>query len=900
VNTYIKKNLLAIILALLVCVIGCSEAKEIPTFPKTYREFALRDNELPEIINSHPRLFIRQKKWKSGPSVEELRQWAKVDPLKSYLKRRPWNPKPGIEWAFRYLITGNEKLVRPIIEEIKEQKGYWPGYLTTMAVEYDWIYNSPSFKEEEKRLIEDKMVKWARQAVKYGERYHDIWSHYGYPPVTDLAAAGLALCGRRPEAKEFVTMAGDYMKKAFFKGWSLNDGAWQGGWTYYDDGPIWLIKLIGLWSSATRENLFRRVEAKAWLQKHLLYLISTVYTDGSPFDSVGFSFQSYRKRVIEAILLLNRGLRTSLANTFLMNKVTGFSWREGIWQFLYFAPIPTSQDRILADLPLSEIWGKEGVGYVQMRSGWGKDDTIIEFKCGDYFWSHQFQNQNSFYIYKKERLTIQSGIYDSYWRIHTLFYYRPTVSSNTILIVQPGEVSWVPPKAVRQYSIPNRGGYINDWGGQRVCYTMPKYGSAETCFSFEKYLYRKDHQHHFETGDIKAYEVTDKYTYVYGDATDAYNNPNFSYPGNKPKLKLFSRELVFLDKKYLVVFDRVESLKTSYEKKWLLHTIGEPEFLNEPEKTQYPGHIETYPAGLVRIDNRGGTLFCQTLFPENYLIRKVGGGSTVTECNPDKKNRGNAKLEVRVEGKYKRLSSTIATDKAQVEDWTIEFVENDKFKVVGSKTCEDGTGILSKKRKGVFISKSEAIFIPEQNWEGNPRKGDKFYFSVTSPSFRFWVNGKNYAPRVKKMYQIFKDGSHVDPGNWRIEVFPKHPQRYDTFLHFLYPCDRETERPPVAKEIKSEDGNLIGLVLNGWVVMFPVERQVSKQFQFSDSSVGLKHVLILGVRKGFTYKVSLEEERGKSIQKIKSSKEGTLLFDVAGPSPAGWEVRVERWENLDI
>ena len=56
--------------------------------------------------------------------------------------------------------------------------------------------------------------------------------------------------------------------------------------------------------------------------------------------------------------------------------------------------------------------------------------------------------------------------------------------------------------------------------------------------------------------------------------------------------------------------------------------------------------IEKYiRAGLVRIDNKGGTLFCQTLFPEDYLIRKVGGSATVTPAKADPGNKGNATLK---------------------------------------------------------------------------------------------------------------------------------------------------------------------------------------------------------------------------------------------------------------
>lgn len=145
-----------------------------------------------------------------------MKQWSKEKPLKTYLSRKPWDPKPWQETAFRYLLTGNESLDPPIVARMKAQKDYWPGYLTTLATIYDWIYNSPNFTAEDKRLIEDKLVSWRRAAIRKGEQYQDMGSHFGYGPVTDLAAVGLALHGHRDEAEEFLAFAGGYLWVVMF------------------------------------------------------------------------------------------------------------------------------------------------------------------------------------------------------------------------------------------------------------------------------------------------------------------------------------------------------------------------------------------------------------------------------------------------------------------------------------------------------------------------------------------------------------------------------------------------------------------------------------------------------------------------------------------------------------
>jgi hypothetical protein len=868
--------------AILFPLLNSKEAEAPSNFSKTYQEESLNEKEFPTVVKFHPRLLIRKEYWARGPNLIDLKKWAREEPLRSYLQGKPWNWRPGLEWAFRYLLTEDESIVSRIIKEMKEKPYYYPGFLAELAVLYDWLYNSPNFSEQDKKIIEEKMISWAEQAVIAGQQASDIWSHFSYRPPLDLAAAGLALYGRREEAKRYIAMAGGYIKKNMFPGWALNDGAWQGGWVYYSQGCYNLFKFVAVWSSATSEDLFEIIEKKQgdWVRDHLYYLIYTMYPDHTPIESCGFSYAPFQNGGTDALMLLT-GAYKDLNGLKNLNWRNEWGWRSGIDQFLYLSPELRKKEVTQYDLPLTKLWGRGGLGYLQMRSGWSDNDTVIEFKCGDYFWSHQFQNQNSFTIYRKGRLAIQSGLYDSYWGNHMQFYYRPTVSSNSILVVQPGEVSWIPPKVAQQYGIPNRDGYISEWGGQRACYTHPELGSSETCFTFDKYLYRKNHQHYFETGDIKAFETTDRYSYVCGDATMAYNNPTFSYPENKPKIDLFTRQLVFIDKKYLIAFDRVNSLSPGHEKIWLLHSIGQPQFEEKPVQVEYPGHLETYKAGLVRIDNKGGTLFCQTLFPEEYLIRKVGGGATVTPAKADPGNRGNAVLRTAIQGKYERFSPTIASDCAQKEDWIIEFVDQEHFRIKGSVIGEDGTGSI---KDLTFISNRRSIFIPKENWEGIPAKGDKFYFSVTGVSHRFWVNGKNQLPSLRFFADLIKGGSHIDPGSWRIEVFPRKKQKYDTFLHLLYPCDRDTARAPLAEGIVTPDNMVKGVSVDNWIVLFGNKGIIDHDVKYDVKNKSNTTNLLLDMKPEKPYMINIIKGISESHkQKIVASKEGTIFFTAPGP-----------------
>ncbi len=842
-------------------------------FNTTYRQEAI--DTLPKVFSKHPRIFLRQKKWKYGPSIEEINQWKDLKPW-SYWIRDKKSRRGMEELAIKYLFTKNEIFVPKIVHFLKTQK-YWPGYLTTMAICYDWIFNSPSFSENDKRYIENKMVHMGYQALRKGEYFGDMWSHFGYAPVCDVIMAGLALYGRRPEAKKFLAYGLGYLKRNFLPGWQLIGGAWMGGWVYYRYSGIYLIKAILAVTSATDENLLIKIKEHYgdWLQKHMYYLIQTVMPDGSPSDVAGFSYSPYRPGVNLSILMIATAYGNKDGIKFLKDHYKNMDqwWWKG-FNFLFFSPEFRKMKIDNYKMPLSMCWGSKGVGYVQMRSGWGSGDAIIEFKCGDYFWSHQFNNQGSFYIYRKGKLAIQSGIYDLYWGDHMLYYYRPTISSNTVIIIDPTETTWIPPGVVRRNRIKtDYKGFIKEFGGQRSCYMLPSLGSAETCFTLKKYLWRKTHQHHFETGDIRKYYYGKDFTYVMGDMTKAYNTEWFSYPNNRPKLDLFTRELLFVDKRFLFVLDKVVSRDSDYEKRWLLHSINEPQINTKIVRQEYPGHRTVYDKGNITIYEGGGKLYVQTILPRNAFIRKVGGGATISRIKTDPKNRSRIRLKGDIKGIFKRLSLTIATDAARVEKWKVEFEDEIHFRVYGSKTGFDGSGNINKN----FLSKTKALFIPKNNWIGRAKKGDRIYFSVTSSSNRFWVNGRNHFPDIKRMITILKDGSRVTPGYWRMEVVPKKRKKSDVFLHMLYPCDLH-DSPVWARPVQYGDDFYI-VSIKDWTIVFSLKPSPLKRLIIPKIH-GKKHkIIVLGLNNNSIYRINLRCKRDKINLLKTTTNKGLLYFE---------------------
>ncbi|MBN1676136.1 MAG: heparinase II/III family protein, partial [Kiritimatiellae bacterium] len=248
------------------------------------------------------------------------------------------------------------------------------------------------------------------------------------------------------------------------------------------------------------------------------------------------------------------------------------------------------------DLPLSRHF--RGSGTVVIRTGWYEPDaTVVTFQCGDYFGGHDHYDQNSFTIYRKAHLAIDSGGYDKWYSRHWQNYYCRTVAHNTMTVFDPAEDCAA-----------NFGGGAND-GGQISLYT--RNGKGNHPRTMRQAL--RDPQ--YDTGDILVFDAARDYVRVLGDATRAYS-PH--------KLKNFTRELVFLQPTIqtnpptVVVFDRVRATRPEYAKKWLLHTADKPEQIGSDTWCATEGD---------------GKLYVSMLEPRGANVTLVGGPGREFEVN---------------------------------------------------------------------------------------------------------------------------------------------------------------------------------------------------------------------------------------------------------------------------
>jgi hypothetical protein len=226
-------------------------------------------------------------------------------------------------------------------------------------------------------------------------------------------------------------------------------------------------------------------------------------------------------------------------------------------------------------------------GYVCWRTSWEPDATIIHFKCGDTVDHHGTYDQGKFTIFKRAPLAIKNGAYcDGYKTPHHMYFKSPW-SANCVVFAGPkcdgmqphidfdGTPSWSEWKAARDKAVKR----------------LP-------------------------TGVLLAAEDNDKFARALGDLS-----------GSCPEGSRWTRELVFLGWKYLLVLDRVK-VGVDIKHRWTLHTVNEP-------KVDGP---------IAVADNGDGRLFCQTLLPPKAKHAKVGGAGQEFDYNgsnrPPKKGKG--------------------------------------------------------------------------------------------------------------------------------------------------------------------------------------------------------------------------------------------------------------------
>lgn len=560
------------------------EASKLEVHPRHPRLF-FRDTDLPEIRKRIRGDFAPE--WREMIADLEERALTK-DPgffaQGAYLKG--W--ATGRNVAFAAVVTGEQKYV-------EWAKGWaaalaaggtggndseYRGRLQSLAVAYDWLYHL--FNDEERSAVKAALMAHIDKNWYFADRTTNyVGGHSRWGNVT-LAAGLLALVTEHPELREKLLIVRNHWINGYFpfQGWVAADGGFHMGWAYsaaYLTGDINL-----LWSVATNESLFYPWEAKIpsfWIYGR--------QGDGTyPNTGDAYNIRTEPALNSRSLHMIAAGIMKDPHATWSLKPVP-----DRFTDILYGDKrvTPRAPDDPSNPLPLARHFRNAGV--VVARDRWDEASTVLQFRSVSFYSeNHHHRDENSFTLHYRGRLAIDSGIYDEgrdgdqkggYDSHHWRNYFTRTIAHNAIVVFDPEQ----------EYVV--RGNPISNDGGQPFREKEPT-----TLKEIQPGGWAS-------LDGITHFVNTLDYTYAAGDATKAYDAGHVS---------LAQRDIVFLrgtsrPHPVVIVFDRVESTKAEYQKRFLLHTINEP----------------TVDGGMMVAENNGGRLSSLTLLPADARFETIGG-----------------------------------------------------------------------------------------------------------------------------------------------------------------------------------------------------------------------------------------------------------------------------------
>jgi MYXO-CTERM domain-containing protein len=506
-----------------------------------------------------------------------------------------------------------------------------------LAVVRDWC--DPVLTTAQKTWIEGKMTGYADWVLGgmggyaldvFHDDMNNVWN--------SVALAALALKGTAQDTKaaSYLTAADKQWKTIIFPAIAYEGDFWHEGFTYVQPSVGSAVVYALAWSIATDENIFTYATKSAG-DVFNGYIDFHAYLTRPDYNFAYFGDTSDNKQSIQLftrpiIDMLTLGTGSTLGQAYsdeIKANTPGYYDYSGADGYLLALFYDASKDGAATPrsmLPTSRWLSKGAADVAVMRSGWGQTDTFITVSCGDYFGAHQHDEAGSFQIFKTTELTGSTGYYDSFETDHWDNYYSlHSVHANTIAVYQPNEF-FPTLHTIQNGATAN----VND-GGQRPM-RRDKSGTGFANPTLSAYMTHKTSPPFVETGDVKTFEQTTCHSYVACDVTSAYTTASNAMNGNTAKLDEVSRQFVYLPPDVFVVFDRIDALDATYEKRFLLQS---------PPSPQVSGTSYT-------LKNGGGTLWAQTMLPATATANVITNFTVAGTPHPPTVS-GNESFGTRIE-----------------------------------------------------------------------------------------------------------------------------------------------------------------------------------------------------------------------------------------------------------
>ncbi|MFH1754076.1 MAG: Ig-like domain-containing protein, partial [Candidatus Latescibacterota bacterium] len=577
------------------------------------------------IIPTHPRFFMnpqrvadlraaacRDENGSIIPGCTPTPQWQRFTDWMDICIADPADCYATSEWHFalRYLITKEQNFANQAISMLEaeiadglgshstdERKGYYlyaRDYVRDAAAVYDWLYDiltpqqRASYIDYMNRIVQEIYVEDEYDNPFYS---HDRWAtdnegnNYYYAFLLAAAYTAIATYGENDftvplngtdlplelyfkktnslyrDILEFVYAR--YDQEAIPDWIILNEdgGGWHEGEAYGIAGKHRMFQAFALLKMAGGRDYFQELD---FPRESIHYLLHDMVPGHYGFDPGGDSgrdksnqLNPYFRRVA---LLQALGMEGTVEGQYIqywLNHIypvmePGWSF-EKPWDFLLYDN-SRSERNWTPDLPL--YYHAQGYDWINSRSSWADDAVSVSFVCTDRIQDHQHKDQNSFVIYRGSGSGGWQAI-DANRCSGSNGLSKDTRVHNSILVNNEGQ----------------------------------RYG--------------------YGTGDIIKFETGNNYTYVVGDANDAYyTDPGGWGHGKDKMLDIFQRELVHIFPGYVVVFDRVTPTSQFQNATitYLLNTYYQP----------------TINGNMVVSSNDGSDLYQKTLLPaSNFNMSTV-------------------------------------------------------------------------------------------------------------------------------------------------------------------------------------------------------------------------------------------------------------------------------------
>lgn len=598
------------------------------------------------VFPGHPRLIVGGYR---GVGVDGLRAACRRPELVAECAQI--GGRHVLDDAMRYLLTDEQAAANRVADVLRGWTGCgagdvgaehspWGGW----ALAYDWTWAGlpQSLRQQVDSNLANCGLAVAR-ALK-GNGPH-LW--HGY---TSLAAS-LALMALATDSR---TANGDLVRGeavSLFRGNALEayavvGGAWPEGYGYErshffsSDPPYqYVMDALRAWDSAVerdhpeQESIFGTIAAVEgdWLRGlayHLVYGTLDAYGPGGKRTLLrggdmptgqAWPNKQYRPFVDSIARVYGDGVLAGwgeqLAQEWNLVGGTGSYHPIHRYSLPYNLPldVPT---RAPFDLPAGRIWAREDLGYVLTRSSFGAGATLVGYRAGKWFTGHQHLDQGHLDLWRKGPLLVDAGVYANWGTEHREAFYLRSVAHNTLLVHLDGEDF---------DEHPGSGVNVND-DGQRV-HTYARGGCPQCMQSVAEWRSHVGAGLHFEAGRIDAFEDGEDYTVVASDLTAAYNSPNHATPGNRAKVELAQRDLVYLRPGVLLVTDRVRPAPGASAPRAAWHLPGRPALTAAQVVQGAPenGILTSATASFTFDNGTGGQLAGQVLLPEAARLTAYGG-----------------------------------------------------------------------------------------------------------------------------------------------------------------------------------------------------------------------------------------------------------------------------------